>query len=116
MALLIQGVAPLIQVFDMPTSLQFYRDQIGFTVTQTSPQLSENPDDVNWAMLQLADVTVMLNTAYEPEHRQRSRSRSASAGTTTPASISAARTWTPRINFCVSKDLLSSRRRWRRTA
>lgn len=69
MTLSIQGVAPLIQVFDMPTSLQFYRDQLGFEVTQTSPQLSENPDDVNWAMLQMADVTIMLNTAYEPEHR-----------------------------------------------
>lgn len=69
MALLIQGVAPLLQVFDMPTSLQFYRDRLGFTVTQTSPRLSENTDDVTWAMLQLADVTVMLNTANEPEHR-----------------------------------------------
>ncbi|MDR3737022.1 MAG: VOC family protein [Acidobacteriaceae bacterium] len=69
MALTIQGMAPLLQVFDMPASICFYRDQLGFAVTQTSPPLSGNPDDVNWAMLQLADATVMLNTAYEPEHR-----------------------------------------------
>ena len=33
----------------------------------TSTGTVENPDDVNWAMLQLCATTVMLNTAYEPE-------------------------------------------------
>jgi hypothetical protein len=28
----IHGVAPLLQVFDMPTSLRLYRDLLGFTV------------------------------------------------------------------------------------
>jgi len=28
----IHGIAPLLQVFDMPTSLHFYRDVLGFTV------------------------------------------------------------------------------------
>lgn len=65
----IQGLAPLLQVFDMPTSIRFYRDLLGFVVVSTAPQLSDNPDDVNWAMLRLNDATLMLNTAYEPELR-----------------------------------------------
>ncbi len=53
MSIEIQGLAPLLQVFDMPTSIAFYRDVLGFKVITTSPALSENPDDVNWAMLRL---------------------------------------------------------------
>ncbi|MGA8728919.1 MAG: VOC family protein [Terracidiphilus sp.] len=69
MAIEIQGLAPLLQVYDMPTSIRFYRDMLGFTVVTTSPRLSENADNVNWAMLRLSDATLMLNTAYEPEYR-----------------------------------------------
>lgn len=32
MAMDIHGVAPLLRVFDMPTSLRFYRDVLGFAV------------------------------------------------------------------------------------
>ena len=32
MDLQIDGMAPLLQVFDMPTSLRFYRDVLGFEV------------------------------------------------------------------------------------
>ena len=28
---------------------------------------TRDPDDVDWAMLQLSDATIMLNTAYAPE-------------------------------------------------
>ena len=70
MPLDIQGLSPLIQVFDMPTSIRFYRDLLGFELAHTSPQLSTNADDVNWAMLRLKNgETLMLNTAYEPESR-----------------------------------------------
>lgn len=69
MAIDIQGVAPLFQVFDMLESIRFYRDLLGFQLVQTSKPLSEKPDDVNWAMLRLNGVTLMLNTAYEPEFR-----------------------------------------------
>ncbi len=65
----IRGLAPLIQVFDMPVSLHFYRDVLGFTVASTSPALSENLDDVNWALLRHGQTELMLNTAYEPASR-----------------------------------------------
>lgn len=61
----IRGMCPYIEVFDMPTSLQFYRDILGFTVTQSSG----TGDDVDWVLLQLGDIYLMLNTAYEKEHR-----------------------------------------------
>ena len=69
MSIEIQGVAPLLQVFDMPTSIRFYRDVVGFEVVNSSQVLSDNPDDVNWVMLRLSGTTIMLNTAYEPESR-----------------------------------------------
>jgi glyoxylase I family protein len=68
-AIEIQGLCPLLQVFDMPTSIRFYRDLLGFKIVGTSPPLSGNPDDVSWSWLKLNEAAVMLNTAYEPEHR-----------------------------------------------
>jgi glyoxylase I family protein len=32
----IRGVAPLLQVFDMPTAIRFYRGVLGFTVWGSS--------------------------------------------------------------------------------
>ncbi len=65
----VKGLAPLLQVFDMPASVRFYRDVLGFSVAMRSPALSDNPDDVNWCMLELDGTQLMLNTAYEPEHQ-----------------------------------------------
>jgi len=65
MALDITGMAPLLQVFDIPTSVRFYRDLLGFEVLGNS-----NPGGhFDWALLRLNGITVMLNTAYEKEHR-----------------------------------------------
>jgi glyoxylase I family protein len=61
----IDGIAPLLQLFDMPASLQFYRDLLGFTVDGSSGQ----GEDVDWVLLKLNDFTLMLNTAYEKSER-----------------------------------------------
>lgn len=61
----LEGIAPLLQVFDMPTSLHFYRDILGFDVVQSSGQ----GDDVDWVLLKLNDIELMLNTAYEKPNR-----------------------------------------------
>ena len=63
MALNVRGLAPLLQVYDMPTSVRFYRDVLGFEIVSTSPLLGE--DRFHWAWLRLGDVELMLNTAYE---------------------------------------------------
>jgi catechol 2,3-dioxygenase-like lactoylglutathione lyase family enzyme len=69
MSIEIHGLCPLLQVFDMPTSIRFYRDLLGFQMAGASEALSDNPDDVNWSWLKFNEAAVMLNTAYEPEYR-----------------------------------------------
>lgn len=59
----LEGFAPLLQVFDMPTSVAFYRDLLGFTVINTSEPRSE--DDFDWAHLRRDGIELMLNTAYD---------------------------------------------------
>src|SRR6266481_4814914 len=66
MAVDIRGMAPLLQVFDMPTSIKFYRDALGFEVVTTSTPRGEHFD---WALLRLNGVELMLNTAYEEDAR-----------------------------------------------
>ena len=61
----IRGLTPLLQVFDMPRSIDFYRHVLGFTIVSTS----EPGDDFYWAMLKLGHATLMLNTAYEDDER-----------------------------------------------
>ena len=68
MSIEIRGMAPLLQVFDMPTSIAFYRDVLGFEVVGTSNPLGEHFD---WALLRLNGVELMLNTAYEQDSRPR---------------------------------------------
>jgi uncharacterized glyoxalase superfamily protein PhnB len=63
MALDVRGLTPLLQVYDMPTSVRFYRDQLGFEVVATAPVLGE--DSFHWALLRLGGAELMLNTAYE---------------------------------------------------
>jgi glyoxylase I family protein len=58
-------LCPLIQVFDMPASLRFYRDLLGFEVVQTSSP----GDDFDWGWLRLGGANLMLNTAYERDDR-----------------------------------------------
>lgn len=64
MAIEVRGAAPLLQVFDMPASIAFYRDVLGFRVVSTSP---DEPWD--WVWLRLGEVDLMLNTAYEENAR-----------------------------------------------
>ncbi len=61
----IEGMAPLFQVFDMPASLKFYRDILGFEIAMSSGE----GDDVDWVLLRFNDIELMLNTAYEKPNR-----------------------------------------------
>jgi glyoxylase I family protein len=65
MTIKLEGGAPLIAVFDMPTALAFYRDVLGFNVVNQS----SSGDDVGWCMLRRDDVELMLNTAYDTGER-----------------------------------------------
>jgi glyoxylase I family protein len=61
----IRGTAPLLQVYDMPTTLQFYRDVLGWIVIESS----EPGDDADWVWLRWHGIDLMFNTAYEREYR-----------------------------------------------
>jgi glyoxylase I family protein len=65
MAIDIRGMAPLLQVFDMPTSVRFYRDVLGFELVASSG----GGEQSDWVLLRLAAVELMLNTAYEADAR-----------------------------------------------
>lgn len=69
MALDIRGLTPLLQVFDMPVSIGFYRDRLGFEIVGNSPPKDSSGNNFNWVLLRLNSVELMLNTAYEDEDR-----------------------------------------------
>ena len=61
MALTICGLVPLLEVFDLPTSVAFYRDVLGFELVAG--------DESWWCMLKFGETSLMLNTAYEHDER-----------------------------------------------
>ena len=64
------GLTPLIGVFDMPTSLAFYRDLLGFTVVSTSPEVETAEGRFShWMWLRFGDAEIMLNTQYDSNER-----------------------------------------------
>jgi catechol 2,3-dioxygenase-like lactoylglutathione lyase family enzyme len=70
MALDFDGLCPLLQVFDMPTSVNFYRDVLGFELAGNSPIVhSPQGDYFHWCMLRRGSNTLMLNTAYDEGER-----------------------------------------------
>jgi glyoxylase I family protein len=62
----IRGMAPLLQVFDMPTSIKFYCEVLGFEIISTDGKTAPHFD---WALLRRNGVELMLNTAYEAPER-----------------------------------------------
>ncbi|MGH9618298.1 MAG: VOC family protein [Bryobacteraceae bacterium] len=67
MTMNVQGMTPLLQVFDMPTSLNFYCGVLGFEIVQTDANTTA--PDHNWVWLRWNAIGLMLNTAYEHDSR-----------------------------------------------
>lgn len=61
----VRGLAPLLQIFDMPTSLAFYVDVLGCRIVHASGPVPH----CGWAHLALGDTELMLNTMYEDHDR-----------------------------------------------
>lgn len=66
MAIEIRGLAPLLQVFDMPTSIKFYCEGLGFEMAGNDGKPAPHND---WVLLRLNGWELMLNTAYEADQR-----------------------------------------------
>lgn len=67
MSIEVRGVCALLQVFDMPASVRFYRDILGFEIVQTTTP--REGDQFDWGLLRLGETELMLNTAYEQDER-----------------------------------------------
>ena len=64
------GLTPLISVWDMPTSLAFYRDVLGFTVFFASPEVVAAEGRFSHYMwLKFGQADIMLNTQYDSNER-----------------------------------------------
>ncbi len=55
----------MIQIFDMPVSLRFYRDVLGFEVVTASGPVPT----CGWVLLRRDTDEIMLNTQFEDDHR-----------------------------------------------
>lgn len=62
MGIEIHGLTPLIQVFDMPASIKFYCEGLGFEIVGNDGKPAPHFD---WCLLRLNGWELMLNTAYE---------------------------------------------------
>ena len=60
-----RGLTPMIQVFDMPASIRFYRDVLGFAVVTASGPVPQ----CSWALLRRNADEIMLNTQFEDDDR-----------------------------------------------
>lgn len=64
------GLTPLIGVFDMPTSLAFYRGLLGFSVVAASPEVETREGRFShWMLLRFGGAEIMLNTLYDSNER-----------------------------------------------
>jgi glyoxylase I family protein len=64
------GLTPLIGVFDMPRSLAFYRDLLGFSVVSASPEVTTTEGRFShWMWLRFGGAEIMLNTQYDLNER-----------------------------------------------
>jgi glyoxylase I family protein len=66
MAIDVRGLAPLLSVFDMPTSVKFYCEVLGFEVVANDGKPAPHFD---WALLRMNGTELMLNTAYDEGER-----------------------------------------------
>ena len=66
MSIKLESVCVLLQVFDMQTSMQFYRGVLGFALVSRWPPEGQH---VDWALLRLGGAELMLNTAFDSEER-----------------------------------------------
>jgi glyoxylase I family protein len=62
----VRGLAPLLSVFDMPTSIKFYCEGLGFELVSSDGKPAPHFD---WVLLRLNGTELMLNTAYEEDQR-----------------------------------------------
>ena len=81
MTIEVEGMAPLLQVYDMNEALAFYRGALGFELVADSGEV-DAPEGryVHWCWLRLGEADLMLNTAYDAGERPPARDPAREAG------------------------------------
>ena len=64
----LRGIAPLLLVYDMPASIRFYRDTLGFELKQTA-ETPEKEDNYTWALLNLNGIELMMEPKFHEKLR-----------------------------------------------
>ena len=105
------GIAPLLQVYDMPTAVRFYRDLLGFELLNQS----RDGEEFDWCLLSRSGTEIMLNTMYESEHRPSQPDENRTAAHSDIGCFSLAVTWIVLTNICEQMASAWIRRGWLRT-
>jgi glyoxylase I family protein len=71
----VRDVCALMSVWDMPATVRFYCDLLGFEIVSRSPgyAVEDGEELFHWCMLRARDATLMLNTEYEQGERPAER-------------------------------------------
>ena len=81
MSVKLNGLTPLLQVYDMNESIAFYRDMLDFEIGAHSGEIEAAEGRYfHWAWLHHGEVGVMLNTAYDANERPPARDSAREAG------------------------------------
>ncbi len=79
--MMLTGLTPYFEVFDMPASVAFYRDRLGFAVLFASPEVDTAEGRFSHFVRVGRDgVDLMLNTAYDSNARPAGRDEARWAG------------------------------------
>ena len=67
----VEDVCALMSVWDMPTTVRFYRELLGFEIVSRSPAyaVEEGEELFHWCTMRAGDATIMLNTEYDEGER-----------------------------------------------
>jgi len=71
----VKDVCTLMSVWDMPTTVRFYRELLGFEIVNSSPAYAtEDGEELfHWCMMRAGDSYIMLNTEYDEGERPAER-------------------------------------------
>jgi catechol 2,3-dioxygenase-like lactoylglutathione lyase family enzyme len=74
MTIQLDGLVPLLSVFDMPEAVAFYRDVLGFEVVSHSPEIEAAEGRYfHWCWLKRGSAELMLNTLHDANERPAER-------------------------------------------
>jgi glyoxylase I family protein len=76
-AIEVKDVCALMSVWDMPTTVRFYHELLGFEIVSRAPTYAEEDGEelFHWCMMRANDAYIMLNTEYDEGERPAERPR-----------------------------------------